>query len=103
MSVMADVIKEEYKRLNELVEFYDEKIMAYPKGSISVKKRQDRVYYYLAYRDHGPVKFEYLGKEDSPKYKEIARKVQQRHRYEKKRKESVKDLREVERLLHAAR
>lgn len=99
MSVINDVIKEEYNRLNELIEFYNQKIAAYPKGSISSRKRQSRVYYYLGYRDHDKVISLYLGKEDSDKYKEIAQKVAQRLRYEKKLKESKESLKQIERLL----
>ncbi|MDA3849847.1 MAG: hypothetical protein PF447_01095 [Spirochaetaceae bacterium] len=100
---MIDVIKDEYRRLNELIDFYDKKISAYPKGSISKKKRQDRIYYYLAYRDHSRVKFEYLGKDASEKYKEVSQQVEHRHRYEKKKKEVMESLKEIEVLLRAAK
>jgi hypothetical protein len=103
MGIINDVVKEEYQRLNELVNLYNQKIAAFPKGSISRKKRQDKVYYYLAYRDHSKVKFEYLGKEESEKYKEVSQKVAQRLRYEKKLKESMESLKEVEVLLRVAK
>lgn len=102
MGIMVDVIKDEYRRLNELIELYDKKISAFPKGSISKKEKQNRVYYYLAYRDHDRVKFDYLGKESSEKYKEISQKIDQRHRYEKKRKEVKEELKEIEVILRAA-
>jgi len=102
MGIMVDVIKDEYRRLNELIELYNKKISAFPKGSISKKKKKDRIYYYLAYREHNRVKFDYLGKEASDKYREISQKVAQRHRYEKKRKEAQEELKEIEVLLRAA-
>lgn len=101
MSVINDVIQEEYNRLNQLVEFYNQKIAAFPKGSISCRRRRDRIYYYLAYRDHKKVISEYLGKEDSDKYKEVSQMVTQRLRYEKKLKESKESLKQAERLLRA--
>jgi len=64
MSVIQDVIKEEYNRLNSLLDMYDRKISECVKGSLSVKKRGGHSYYYLAYRENQKVKFVYVGKED---------------------------------------
>ncbi len=103
MSVIKDVIKEEYNRLNSLVELYDQKISAFPKGSLSIKKRNGHPYCYRAYRDQGKVKFVYLGKPDSPEAKDFIRKVDKRHKYEEKRKKSLENLKEVKVLLRAAK
>lgn len=102
MSVIQDVIKEEYNRLNSLMDVYDRKISECVKGSLSVKKRSGHSYYYLAYREEKKVKFIYVGKEGSPSVKDIAEKIEKRHRYEKMRKKSKKNLDEVRKLLRVA-
>ena len=103
MSAVKDVIKEEYNRLNSLVKMYDDKILLYPKGSISIKKRSGNSYCYLAYREKQKVRFEYIGKEGSEKAKEYARKIEQRHKYERMRKKSAYNLKEIRKLLRAAK
>lgn len=102
MSVIKDVIKEEYNRLDSLLDLYDGKIAECVKGSLSVKKRGDHSYYYLAYREEKKIKFVYVGKEGSSSVKEIAEKIDKRHRYEKMRKKSKENLDEVRKLLRAA-
>ncbi|MBI9098734.1 MAG: hypothetical protein JEY91_09665 [Spirochaetaceae bacterium] len=102
MSVIKDVIQEEYNRLNSLIDLYDHKVSECVKGSLSIKKRGDHSYYYLAYRDEKKVKFVYVGKEGSPSVKEISEKIEKRHRYEKMRKKSKENLDEVRKLLRVA-
>ena len=103
MSVIKDVIKEEYSRLNSLVEIYDQKISSFPKGSVSVKKRNGHPYLYRAFRDQGRVRFIYLGKPDSPDAQDFVMKLEKRHKYEEKRKKSLDNLKEVKALLRAAK
>ena len=102
MSVLKDVIQEEYNRLDSLLDLYEQKISECVKGSLSVKKRGDHSYYYLAFRDNGKVKFVYVGKEGSESVKEAAEKIEKRHRYEKMKKKSQENLSEVRKLLRAA-
>ncbi|MBN2657729.1 MAG: hypothetical protein JXR86_11770 [Spirochaetales bacterium] len=102
MSVIHDVIKEEYNRLNSLLDMYDRKISECARGSLSVKKRGGHSYYYLAYRENQKVKFVYVGKEGSPSVKDVSEQLEKRHRYEKMRKKSKENLEEVRKLLHVA-
>ncbi|MDC7236042.1 MAG: hypothetical protein PQJ58_22660 [Spirochaetales bacterium] len=103
MSVIKDVIVEEYNRLNALVELYDQKISSFPKGSLSVKNRNGHPYYYRAFRDHGKVRFIYLGKPDSEESKDFIKKLERRQKYEVKRKKSMENLKEVKVLLRVAK
>ena len=95
MGVIQDVIMEEYQRLNALVKLYDEKISHYPKGCISRKKRGNLFFCYLSYRDHGKVKSDYLGREESEKVCEMINKIKQRQQYEKMRRKSLDNLKEI--------
>lgn len=102
MSVVIDVIKEEYNRLNSLVKVYDKKIAQYPKGSLSIKKRGGHAYYYLAYREQKKVKFVYIGKEGSMKVKKYSDSIEKRHKYENMKKKSEANLKEIRKLLRVA-
>ena len=102
MSVVQDVIKEEYNRLIELIEQYDQKIADYPKGSISVKSRRGKPYYYLSFREGDKVKSVYLGKEDSSKVIKYSEQIKKRQRYEELRKQAKKNLNDIRKLLHVA-
>jgi len=102
MSVVVDVINEEAERLKSLIRLYDDKIAVLPKGSISEKPRGNRIYCYLAYRDGGKVKFEYIGSKDSDKVMVLRSQIDERKKYEGKRRESLKNLKQIERLLNAA-
>ncbi len=103
MGIMKDVVEEEFNRLNALIEQYEIKIASYPKGSLSVKKRNDRSFCYQVYRDHDKVRYIYLGKPDSPKTKDFVRILEERRRYERMRKQSKESLKEVRAMLRAAK
>ena len=103
MSVIGDVIKEEYNRLNSLMDLYDKKIAESVKGSLSLKKRGNNAYYYLAYRENKRVLFHYIGKEGSPQVQEYVVKIEKRHKYEEMRKRSKENLKEIRKLLRVAK
>ena len=102
MSVIVDVIQDESNRLSELISFFDRKIADLPKGSISRKPRRGHLYCYLAYWSGGGAKFKYIGRDGSDKVEEVAQMIQKRRKYESKRKNSKKNLAEVQKLLRAA-
>ena len=102
MSVIRDVLQDEYNRLNSLLDFYEKKISEHPKGSIQVKKRGYQFYSYQVYRDHQKVKYHYIGKEGSKESKDFSAKMEKRHQYEQKLKESKVKLEELSRLLRVA-
>jgi hypothetical protein len=100
MGVIGNILEEERERLSRLLERYRLEIEKLPKGSISRKMRKGRWYLYLAYRESERIKFQYLGKESSPKAQEIARQIQERRKYEKLFKQVKRDLKEIERAIH---
>ena len=53
MTLIRDIIKEEYLRLNNLIQHYTTEIAKYPKGSLSMKRISGKEYFYLAYREKG--------------------------------------------------
>ena len=100
MSYLKSVLQEEYERLKALLQKYNNEISALPHGSISIKKRNQKEYVYLAYRKKENVKFEYIGSISSEKSKDIVKKVKLRKGYEIKLKQVRKDLEEIEKVIN---
>ncbi|MBN1550653.1 hypothetical protein JW979_04255 [bacterium] len=100
MSVVQHILREEYDRLQKLVNFYSEAIEKLPRGSISLKKRNNQVYAYLVYRDRKKVKFVYLGKENSKKVIEVSRHIETRKENEKLLRQAKANLKEIKKALH---
>lgn len=100
MSYLKNIIQEEYERLKALSEKYQTIIGSLPKGSISFKKRHLKEYLYLAYRQKGKVRFEYVGPADSERAETAIRDIKLRKKYENKLKQVKTDLREIEKVLH---
>lgn len=103
MSVVVDVIQEEAERLKSLIRLYDDKIADLPRGSISEKPRGNRIFCYLAYRKDGKVKFDYIGSKDSDKVYLLRSQIEQRKKYEEQKRESIRNLKQIERLLNASK
>ena len=100
MSYLKSVLQEEYERLKALFQKYKDEISALPHGSISIKKRNQKEYVYLAYRKEGKVKFEYIGSLSSEKSKNVVIKVKLRKEYEIKLKQVRKDLEDIEKVIN---
>lgn len=99
MSIVQHILKEEYDRLQKLVVIYSKAIDKLPKGSISRKKRNNNVYSYLAYRADDKIKFLYLGKDNSPKVREIAKQIAERKEKEKQLRQVKASLKEIGKFL----
>ncbi len=100
MSILKDVLSDEHERLKSLVQWYKQEIALLPKGSISIKKRKDREYLYLNYREKDRVKSNYVGHIKSEKAIEVGDKIKQRMKYEEELKVIKKDFKELERALY---
>lgn len=100
MSPIKSILKEELQRLERLCQKYREEINKLPRGSISEKERKGNSYAYLAFREDGKVRFEYIGNIQSDKVKELRRLVEERRRYERLMKQAQKNLKELKKLLH---
>jgi biotin synthase-related radical SAM superfamily protein len=100
MSIIFDVLDEEYNRLKELWEKYQNEIDKLPKGSIQKKQRNGKAYIYLYYRNGDKVISKYIGKEKSRKVDEIKEELEKRKEYERKMKKVKADLKEIERAFN---
>ena len=100
MGYITDILDEEYQRLRALSLKYESEITSLPRGSISIKKRGRNKYLYLAYREKGKIRFDYIGPEDSVNARMVIEKIERRKEYEDKLKQVKQNLAEIERAVH---
>jgi hypothetical protein len=98
-SVLRGILKEEEKRLRELLRMYAQEIRKLPRGSVSLKRIRHGEYAYLAYRKGGRVRFDYLGSAKSEDVAALKAKVDERRRLEGLMRRAKRNLLEVERML----
>lgn len=78
MSVLEDILEEEYARSVKLLERMNAEFELLPKGSIRVRRLKGHEYYYLNYRDGDKVKSEYV---PAAKVNELRLKVERRRAF----------------------
>ncbi|SRR6056297_1011018 len=100
MSYIKSIMQEEHRRLQALYRKYSDKIDAFPQGTVSIKKRHNSDYLYLACRRNGKVKFYYIGPAGSDKARQVMEQVEARKDYEKKLRQIKGDLKEIEKVIH---
>lgn len=100
MSYVKNIMQEEHRRLQALYHKYSKEISVLPKGTISIKKRNQNEYLYLAHRRGGKLKFDYIGSVDSGKARKIMAQVKVRKEFELKLKQVKGDLKEIEKVIH---
>ena len=71
MSVLDGIMREEYDRLNRVINKLQIEIEHLPKGYISEKRINQRLYYYLQYRENGKVKSVYLKSDEVEAYRNL--------------------------------
>lgn len=103
MALVFDILEEEKRRLVSLRVKCEQQLKEFPKGAISRKKRGHREYLYLAYRQSGKVKFEYVGVVGSEAAQEVEARVRRRKDLEQKLNQVEEILADVERGLRGRR
>ena len=100
MSYIKSIIQEEQQRLQALCQKYADRIDSFPKGAVSIKKRNKNEYLYLANRQGGKVKFDYIGSVASEKARKVMVQVNDRKNYELKLKQVKNDLKEIGKVIN---
>jgi hypothetical protein len=100
MSIIKDILRDERDRLSSLEYQIKEEILSLPKGSLSRKKRSNRFFLYLAYREGDKVIFKYVGKENSPEVRSLEEGIRRRRKLEKRLREIKVSLKEIKRGLN---
>lgn len=96
MSIVKDILRDERDRLSLLKNQIDNEIASLPKGSLSRKKRSNRFFFYLVYREGDKVIFKYVGKENSPEVEALEKDIKKRRKLEQRLREikvALKDIR----------
>ena len=96
MSVLMNVLKEEYKRSKRIVKSIDKELSKLPIGYISKKQIGGHIYYYIQFKENGKIKSQYINKKDAIEYN---KKVLRRRELLKNRKELLMDQKRIERVL----
>jgi len=96
MSILNGIMREEYDRLNRDIDKIELEIEHLPKGYISEKVINQRLYYYLQFRESGKVKSIYLKSDQVEYYRRL---IAYRNELLSKLKEMKSDCAKLERVL----
>ena len=92
MSILDEVLIEEYERSKRFKKMYQEKLQDLPKGYLSRKNIKGKVYYYLQYRDGEKIVSQFVPNEN---VESLQKQIEDRRKYEKRVREVEADLRKI--------
>lgn len=84
MTILDEILLEEYDRLDRGINLIREELMGLPKGYISEKKIGNGTYYYLQKREQGKIVSKHIKKDELESYKIL---IQHRKNLDQKIKE----------------
>jgi hypothetical protein len=96
MSILSEILQEEYDRLNATIASYEKAASELPKGSVVKKRIDGRTYSYLQWREGQQVKSRYL---KASELDEVAEKVRRRKEFEQEIKVLYASKREFDRVV----
>jgi len=67
MSLIYETVKKEKSRIEFMLNEYNMRLEILPKGTITEKRVNDKVYYYLKYREGGKIVSKYVSQSDKEK------------------------------------
>lgn len=92
MSILDEVLIEEYERLKRFKKMYQEKLQNLPKGYLSRKNIKGKVYYYLQYRDGEKIVSQFVPNEN---VELLQKQIEERRKYERRIREVEADLKKI--------
>jgi hypothetical protein len=96
-------MEEEQERLKQVKGLYEERLKKLPKGSLRLRRRGDKTYAYLQYRDDKQVRTEYVGVDGSAKVKDLQKQLLERKTVQDFLRSVKTDLRILARVRRAKR
>jgi len=96
MGFIYGVLSEEYERLIEKKQDYEEKLKQLPKGALVKKQINGRLYDYLMYRADGKVITEYIKKS---RFEEVKAQLERRKKIENSLTSIYQDILLIEKVL----
>jgi hypothetical protein len=97
MSVLSEILNEEYERLKRTILSYETMTAKLPKGSIRMKRINGREYAYLQWRDGKKIKSKYIKDSEKDAITEL---VARRRQYEKEIRALNESKREFDRVVN---
>lgn len=98
---IKDMLKEELQNSLQIRSDYERAMAVLPRGSLVRKVIGGRPYFYLAHREGPKVKFDYLGKLSKEEVSGYEESRQRRARYRLRLGEIKKQIRFLQKVLHA--
>jgi predicted transcriptional regulator len=89
MSILSDVLQEEYARVLLTISAYEREALELPKGHIAVKRIKNHDYFYLQWREGEKTRSQYIKKED---VEELRKQIERRNHLVS----SIRDMRKAE-------
>ena len=102
MSYFITTTMREAKRMDALCESYEKQLENLPKGSLRLKVRNSKNYYYLFYRRDGKVVSDYVGTDENT-IDELKERLERRRGIENLLKGIKKELALMNKVLEAAK
>jgi hypothetical protein len=96
MSVLSEILNEEYERLNRTITSYQAMASELPKGSIRIKSINGNRYAYLQWRDGDKVRSKYIKNDDVDS---LSEQIEQRRQYEREIKSLVESKKEFDKVI----
>ena len=102
MSYLSITLGRESKRMSALRDVYEKQINELPKGSLRVRERGGKKYFYLYYRKEGKVISEYVGNDEAA-LADLKEQLERRKSIETLLKSIKNELRLMNKALEVAR
>ena len=102
MSYIAATIERETEKMTVLLGLYEKLLEALPKGSLRVKERGGKSYYYLSYRKEGKVVTDYIGNDETT-LNSLKEQLKRRQGIERLRKAIKHELRLMNKAMEVVR
>ena len=102
MSFISATIKREAQKMAALLGLYETQLAAMPKGSLRVKERNGKSYYYLSYRKDGKVVTDYVGNDETV-LNDLKEQLERRQDIERLYKAIKKELLLMDKAMEAAK
>lgn len=102
MSYISVMLGREAEKMSALREVYEKQLDALPKGSLRVRERGNKKYFYLSYRKDGKVVSDYIGSDESL-VSELIEQLERRKNIEDLLKSIKNELRLMNRALEVAK
>lgn len=97
MSILSDMLNEEYERLLATINSFEEIYEEYPKGYITMKKIHGKEYPYLQWRDGNKFHSRYIKKDE---LEDIESSIKKRKDLERELKEMYESKKEFEKVIN---